>query len=34
MTYEEAFEWIAENLDFNDFDNYHSHQRPYYSQSM
>jgi len=22
MTYEEAFEWIAENLDFNDFDNY------------
>ena len=22
MTYEEAFEWIAVNLDFNDFDNY------------
>ena len=22
MTYEEAFDWIEDNLDFNDYDNY------------
>ena len=32
MTYEEAFEWIEDNLDFNDYDNYDGFLQAVYAQ--